>query len=128
MRQVFSNNAQGFLQVAITSTTQTEIFLQPGQGNNFYPLQVGEFEVATLSDRDPQTLFEIVHIVERNGDRLIIERNKEASGAKTWAAGTLLSGRLTKGTLERIVFDANKIVTADGKVLVDNNGNVVVGL
>jgi hypothetical protein len=103
--QLFTNNAVSLLQSPL-SVTGTTVQLQPGLGAEFpQPVNPGEFFLITLEDIVNPRLREIIKVIARTGDTLIIDpagRGLENTTARYWNSGdTLVDHRITAGTIEQ---------------------------
>lgn len=90
------NNARGFLAVAITDQ-DTQIMLTGGTGSTFPELAAGESFFATIVSAD--NTFEIVLVVARTGDLLIVQRGMENTSPRPFNAGSLVELRVSVGNL-----------------------------
>lgn len=99
MAEVFSNNAVGTLADAITGSDTAITLADKQLAYNFLNSGAeGDFQRATLTGSDPE-VFEIVHITEKVGLGLTVERGMEGTAALVWPAGSKLSARVTAGML-----------------------------
>ena len=119
--QLFSNNAVALLQNSVAATDLV-IQVQPGLGSLFpQPTNAGEWFLITLETISAPLQREIVKIIGRAGDTLIVDpsgRGWEGTIPATWIAGqTLVDHRITAGTL-RCFQQANS----------SNFGNATLGL
>ena len=101
-RQLFANNAISILAQNL-SPTELEIYLTSGFGDLFPNPLAGEWFLVTLETIEAPFVREIVKVVERNGDILIIDplgRAQENTTARAWVANqTIVDNRVTAGTL-----------------------------
>ena len=101
--QLFSNNAVALLNSNIAASSLT-IQVQPGLGSLFpQPANPGEWFLITLETIDAPLQREIVKVIGRSGDLLIVDpagRGYEGTTALSWVAGeTLVDHRVTAETL-----------------------------
>jgi hypothetical protein len=101
--QLFSNNAVALLQNDV-SPTDLVIQVQPGLGKFFpQPTNAGEWFLITLETTSAPFQHEIIKIIGRTGDVLIVDpagRGWEATTPRAWAANeTLVDHRITAGSL-----------------------------
>lgn len=102
--QLFTNNAVSLLELPLNANGDT-ILLQPGAGAVFpEPINLGEFFLVTLEDIANPTKREIIKIIGRTGDVLIVDPNGrgwEGTTPSYWAEHeTLVDHRITAGTIE----------------------------
>lgn len=103
--QLFTNNAVALLQSPITDSGLV-LQVQPGLGNSFpSPSAAGEFFLITLEDINSPSQREIIKVVGRTGDTLIIAsggRGQEGTNARFWPADdTLVDHRITAETIRQ---------------------------
>lgn len=101
--QLFTNNAVALLQNSVAATDLV-IQVQPGLGSLFpQPTNAGEWFLITLETISAPLQREIIKIIGRAGDTLIVDpvgRGWESTTPATWVAGeTLVDHRVTAGTL-----------------------------
>ncbi len=97
-KHLFKNNASGTLAAEITDS-QTQIALQPGDGDNFPSPGVNEiFKLTVINTQNGDR--EIMHVTARDGDTLTVERGQEDSDPLGFNADSLVQLRMTAGTLE----------------------------
>lgn len=101
--QLFTNNGISLLNTDISATDLT-IQLDPGAGSGFpQPTNTGEWFVVTIEDGSAPVSREIVKIIDRVGDTLIVDpvgRGWEGTTAQAWTAGNVIvDHRITAGTL-----------------------------
>lgn len=95
--QLFSNNAQTTLASGLSQVATSASVVD---GSGFESPGAGEYELATLNDG---TNLEIVKVTARSGNTLTIVRSQEGTSAPvTFAAGTLVQGNLTAGSLDNL--------------------------
>jgi|GEM_PF-3296775 len=98
-----ANNAQSVLASGISSTATTltvntgtgVLFPSPTPGTSFFKL--------TLVDAATGTLTEIVHVTQRSGDAMTIERGQEGTTPRIWSANDIAANMMTAGTLSYIL-------------------------
>lgn len=94
---LFANNATSRLRIDIPAGSPT-ITLAAGDGAQF-PLPTGDdFFMVTLDDRRTGQI-EICKCTSRSGDILTVERGQEDTVAQDFKLGSLVSNRITAGTL-----------------------------
>lgn len=109
--QIFTNNAVSLLQEDISASALL-IKVQPGLGALFpQPINPGEWFVVTLETVAAPLQREIVKIIGRSGDDLIVDpagRGWEGTTAQSWTAGeVLVDHRVTAGTLRCLQHTTN---------------------
>ncbi|WP_228286734.1 phage tail protein [Pectobacterium carotovorum] len=116
-----ANNAQTVLAAGISAaaTTMTVntgtgvLFPSPAPGVSFFKI--------TLVDAATGTLTEIVHVTQRTGDTMTIERAQEGTTARIWSANDIAANMMTAGTLMYVLDGVNDRVpstrTVNGKSL-----------
>ena len=107
--QIFVNNVATTLASAITSTSQTSMIITSATG--FPTLAGGDWAIATLVDSSGNK--EIVKITAIAGTTCTITRGEESTTARTFAAGSIVSLRLTAAPLNRYE-GVNEFLTGDG--------------
>ncbi len=95
---VFENNAGSTLLTGIGSG-DTQLTVAAGEGVRFPAPAAGEIAALTLVD-SILGLLEIVTLTVRAGDLMTIVRGAEGTTPLAFSAGTTVSHRVTKGTLE----------------------------
>jgi hypothetical protein len=97
--QVFSNNAKSALAAVLPSWGGSATLVSAA---GFAALSSGSenWEAVTLSNAD-ESLIEIVYVYNKAGNVLSISRAQEDTEALEWPIGTVVQGRITKGTLDR---------------------------
>lgn len=136
MAQLFSNNAIGTLNGAITNVA-TSITLQAGEGAEFNSPTGGDFEKITLYDGvsvDVSTNVEIVHCTARSGDVLTVTRAQEGTTGFAFGDASGVEGTATAETFEALsegraglLQDVTEKVHTASTVDIDPaNGNVQV--
>ncbi len=103
--QLFTNNAISLLNSSI-SDSDLEIRLLPGTGVTFpQPTNPGEFFLVTLEETAAPFDREIVKVIGRSGDVLLVDplgRGQEGTYPRGWAANdTLVDHRLTAETIRQ---------------------------
>lgn len=131
--QQFRNNAMAEL-ISGISDVATTLTIGNGEIANFpTSLTGGRYFELTLSDNTlalnvRETAWEVVRVVGVAVDGANLELTVvRPVGAVSWGAGTLCSMRATAEALAR-AFEApdfDRILTADGQVLVSSSGNVL---
>jgi len=98
--QLFSNNAQSTLAVAITNVA-TSLTVANGEGSRFPNPTGGDYFIATLYKLSgiTESTIEIVKCTARSGDVLTIVRAQEGSAAASYASGDNIALRLTAGAM-----------------------------
>lgn len=95
----FANNAVSVLPTSVL-LTDTTIPLTASHGSRFPTLSLpGDVFIATIQNG---AVFEIVRVTGRSGDVLTVVRGQEGTSAQTWAAGSSVNMRVTKGTMEAL--------------------------
>lgn len=97
MAQLFSNNASSTL-LNSAAAIDTTLTLATGGGAKFTSPTGSNFELLTIAN-PAGTVYEIVMVTARTGDVLTVTRAMEGTTALAWVAGSVVEGRLTKGTL-----------------------------
>lgn len=95
---LFANNATTQVAGSITATS-TQIAVSAGGGAMFPAPGPGDYFVATLYKGDASGLNEIVHVTNRVGDTMDIERAQEGTQGMAWNPGDTFSALLTAGCL-----------------------------
>lgn len=98
-----ANNAQTVLAAGINSSATSltvntgtgALFPSPSPGTSFFKL--------TLVDAATGLLTEIVHVTERAGDSMTIERGQEGTVARAWSANDIAANMMTAGTLSYLL-------------------------
>lgn len=101
--QLFSNNGVSLLASDI-SPSDMSIQLQAGLGKNFpRPVIPGEFFLVTLENINAPLEREIIRIIGRTGDTLVVgARAQEGTTAQAWTAfETLVDHRITAETIKQ---------------------------
>jgi hypothetical protein len=108
MAQLFTNNAIS-LSSNILSPIGLSIHVIPGDGHLFpQPVNATDFFLVTLEDSH-NTVREIIKVVDRIGDELIIDpagRGFEGTTPRMWAVDTLVDHRITAFTFRNVVSAA----------------------
>lgn len=99
-KQLFANNATGFLLSSITNA-DTTLTLQSGQGASFPLPSGGNWFLVTLFDGISNV--EIVKVTARTSDTFTVTRAQEGTAATSFPAGSVVECRVTKGTLENTI-------------------------
>ena len=127
--QVTLNNATG------TVTTQLEIGVgsvevsaglasQLDAGVNF----AYEYILLTINAANAPTQWEIVKCTGVSGNLLTIERGLEGTDDAQWIVGSVVSARITAGTLERARRQVERLLyDEDGALLLGESGEVLLG-
>jgi len=114
-KQLFSNYAVTQLQVGIDTDDTSLTVLD---GSVFTTPGTNEYELLTLANATDR---EIVKLTARSGNTLTVVRAQEGSTALDWASGSTISGRITKGSLDRFVQNDSSItntITIPNPILV----------
>lgn len=93
---VFSNNASTLIASGI-SPSSTTVVCQAGQGALFPAISAGQVAACTLEDVSGN--IEIVYATGRTGDTLTIVRAQEGTTALSFASGSRLEQRITRGVI-----------------------------
>jgi hypothetical protein len=97
--QLFANNAESTLSIAVSSNTQATLTVQSGHGARFPSPTNADFFLVTLDDG---TNIEVCKCVARSSDALTVLRGQEGSTAQSsFAIGTRVGLYLTEGTITR---------------------------
>ena len=94
----YTNNAVGQLSTSILSGTTT-IVLNPGQGGAFPTLTGTNTFMVTLVSASNPAILEICLATARTGDTITIVRGQEGTTPLSFAAGDIVSERLTAGQI-----------------------------
>lgn len=110
----------------------TAVSVSPADAVILGALTGGDFYRVTMETEDAQTR-EIVRItgVDTVTGELTITRAQEGTTALGWPIGSLIDMRVTRETLEDlqvVEFDPDTILTDGTSVLIDENGNVLIGV
>ncbi|EPC3469983.1 hypothetical protein ACRZCP_002157 [Enterobacter asburiae] len=98
-----ANNAQTVLAAGISSSA-TSLTVNTGTGALFPSPTFGvSFFKLTLVDAATGQLSEIVHVTNRSGDYMAIERAQEGTTARAWSANDIAANMMTAGTLSYIL-------------------------
>lgn len=139
--QLFSNNAVSLLHADL-AVGGLVLTLQPGLGAQFpQPVNAGEWFLVTLETIAAPFTREIVKIVGRSGDTLIIAsdgRGQEGTAPAVWVANeTLVDHRVTAATMRQVAVDSNRgfgsnvvnvAVATGATTTVDSTNTAVNGL
>lgn len=99
MNQVFSNNAVTAL---VGSVGGSDNIMTVANGSAFPALSSGSFFLATLIEPNAngnEVAWEIIKVIDRNGNTLSVVRGQEGTAARAWPDGAVIEARLTAGTL-----------------------------
>jgi hypothetical protein len=97
--QLFANNAESTLSVAVSSNTQATLTVQTGHGARFPSPLNADFFLVTLDDG---TNIEVCKCIARSTDALTVLRGQEGTTAQSsFAIGTRVGLYLTEGSLAR---------------------------
>jgi microcystin-dependent protein len=125
--QLYANNAKSTLAVGI-NTIALSITVATGEGALFPSPSAGQYFLATLEVGSSR---EIVTVTSRSGDVLTLgARAQEGTTAASWAIGTTIGVRITKGTAERWtryqdrLYDISSIDLLDTPLLSDGNSYI----
>jgi hypothetical protein len=119
----FANNARSTLRSAITAASST-LLLAIGEGDRFPALTPGDTFLATLQDADGR--IEVVEVTARTTDQLEgVLRGRDDTSAKSFAAGTVVSMRVTAELLRRVSADTLR-GAVDGVAPLDVNQRIPV--
>lgn len=113
MAQLFSNNAYGVLNGAITDAA-TSITLVTGQGIRFPVPTGGDYFKATLVGIDgngSESSWEIVKVTSNTADTLTVVRGQEGTTASAWASGSRIEMRATKGAFDGFLQLVGGVIT-----------------
>ncbi|MPQ51949.1 phage tail protein [Citrobacter telavivensis] len=98
-----ANNAQTVLAAGINSSA-TSLIVNTGTGALFpSPASGTSFFKLTIVDSATGSLSEIVHVTERTGDSMTIERGQEGTVARAWSANDIAANMMTAGTLSYLL-------------------------
>lgn len=98
-----ANNAQTVLAAGINSSA-TSLIVNTGTGALFpSPASGTSFFKLTIVDAATGLLTEIVHVTERTGDSMTIERGQEGTVARAWSANDIAANMMTAGTLSYLL-------------------------
>jgi hypothetical protein len=127
--QLFTNNAISLLNGSVTAS-DLELHLLPGTGATFpQPVNPGEFFLVTLEETAAPFTREIVKVIGRVGDVLIIDpagRAQEGTTARPWAAtDTLVDHRLTAETIRQAFLNPPQIPPVGSSLVVTDEGSVL---
>jgi len=103
MTQIYSNNIASVIGGPLNELVST-ITLLAGTGDNFPAPTENEFFLLTLIGIDGEgneARWEIVKVIERDGDALIVQRGQDNTTAQQWATGTRIELRVTAAGIER---------------------------
>jgi hypothetical protein len=103
MTQVYKNNVVSVIGTPL-NTLMSTITVFVNTGNDFPALAENEFFLATLIGIDgegKENRWEVVKVIERNGDDLIVQRGQDNTTAQQWATGTRIELRVTAAGMER---------------------------
>jgi len=103
LRQIYENNVSSYLSQPLSgSVSNTEIYVVASDADKFPQPIVGEqFFVATIENVQTKE-WEIVRVTSREGNKLIVQRNDEGSGIKSFPLGSKIQVRVTRETLNRL--------------------------
>jgi microcystin-dependent protein len=129
--QLYANNARSTLASGITNAALT-FTVATGEGALFPTIvNTGDYFLVTL---EVGTSREIVKVTGRSGDTFTIDpagRAQEGTSAAAWGGGTVVAGRLTKGTLTRFgrltdrLYELTTLDEMDRPSLMDGNSYIV---
>lgn len=102
----WSNFARSTLQTNVTAEA-TSLQIDSNDASNFPLPGADEIFSVILSDAADSTIFEVVYCTSRSGGTLTVERGKESTTARAWAAGSTVIHTLTVGFLEQLTFPAS---------------------
>lgn len=97
MGRVYADNATSSLRVAVGPS---DTIIEVGDGGAFPTLSAGQHFMATLTQADAETSWEIVKVTAITDDTLTVERAQEGTTAQSWAWGSKIEIRLTKAGLD----------------------------
>lgn len=98
MIQIFSNSAEGNLatSLAISGTS-----IQVTNASTTFPtIQSGQYLVCTIKQN---SVIEIVKVLSRTGDILIVERAQEGTTAQSFSTGAYIKAEVTAGSLSSMI-------------------------
>lgn len=107
-KQLFANNATGYLNATITDTA-TSIVLQSGNGAVFPSPTGSDYFYVTLYDG--VSLIEIVKVTARSTDTLTVVRGQEGTTASAFPSTSIVECRATKGTFENLLQKSGDTAT-----------------
>ena len=115
--QLFTNNAISLLNVSV-GPADLVIQVLPGSGSQFpQPANAGEFFLVTLEETAAPFAGEIIKVIGRSGDQLIVDpagRGQEGTTPRAWAASdTLVDHRLTAETIRQAFLNPPASVTSE---------------
>lgn len=119
-KQLFANNATGYLNASITNI-QTSIILQTGNGATFPSPTSGDYFYATIFDGISN--IEIVKVTARSVDTLTVVRGQDGTSAVSFPTGSIIEVRAVKGNYENLAQKTGDTVT-DITVDTLNSSNV----
>ena len=128
MPQLFTNNAKGRLQSAITDA-QTTITLQTGQGALFPAPTGGDFFLATLFQygTDGEINHEIVRCTARSGDVFTVTRAQEGTSARAFDAASPIELRWTAACATGALQKADNLAGLADTATARTNLGVAIG-
>jgi hypothetical protein len=109
MSVVLENNAAGTLAAKI-NTTDTQLLLSFGDGDDFPTLGTDEFFYATLIASNGS--LEIVKVTARVGDTMTVERAQEKTTARSFSVGSRIELRVTVGNIMALIPEPQIIVSS----------------
>jgi hypothetical protein len=107
-KQLFANNATGYLNSSITNVA-TSIVLQAGQGATFPSPTAGNYFYATLYDG--VSAIEIVKVTARSTDTLTVTRAQEGTTGQAFASGSKFEVRVTAAGLNNLLQKTGDTIT-----------------
>lgn len=128
--RLFKNNATAQLAVDL-SETDTQVFIVLGQGQKFPSIASSlDFYNITIYKDKVANHFEIMKVINRIDDMLIVERGAENTTARSFLIGDRIDLRLTAGALEEfrddylrkfLIFPAGEVLGGNRVVHINNN-------
>ncbi|WP_334141721.1 hypothetical protein [Atlantibacter hermannii] len=104
-----ANNAQTVLAAGISSSA-TSITVNTGTGALFpAPVSGTSYFKLTLVDSATGSLSEIVHVTDRAGDVMTIQRAQEGTVARAWSANDLVANMMTAGSFALLLQKQNNL-------------------
>lgn len=120
--QRFLNNWSTTLTQSAT-VSDTEIHIDVNEANKLLSdYQQGDYYLLTLDDGSN---IEIVKVVAINSGVLSVNRAQEDTLARSWNSETKVEMRITAEALGKFEAMIDRVLTANGEVLVSPDGNVM---
>lgn len=113
------NSWESVLQESITAAA-TEMTLLTADALELGDIAAGDYYIGTLRDSvETPTKREVIHITNRSGDVITIDRGKEDTSGVIFDAGNLLRVELTAGLLESFV--QGTLPDGDGDIVITDS-------